>query len=251
MLFRSIVKAFGKPVSQLVPETDVMPKLMEMPPTQRKLLFGILGQQAPDMADTIRALQFKSVLENAQAKAPSASAPTFVIDEALKQMNSKKGDFNFLFENPADAANASKAMQWMRQVIQGEQAQAAGGVSGSAAYMGTKAVGGTTQAANISRGFAQTLKDMLADPASFSKVIFDKDAVNAMIKAQQKTTMQSAMDAMTAIGKTALKTAVISPRLTSGVAPTNPQEQQQQAPEVPVGVSPADILEEMKLRGLQ
>lgn len=235
---RPIVKAFGKPISQLVPETDVIPVLQKMPQTQRQLLTGIMQDQAPQMMDTIRSLQFKSVLESAQAKNPAANAPTFVIDEALKQMNQKKGDFSFLFSDAKDAGEAVKAMKWMRQVLQSES-PASTGLAGNAAYTAARASGGTTQAAQASKGLVQGIKDILTDPVAFSKVIFDPETVNKMVQAQAKPTTEKYLDALTAIGKTAAKQAVIAPRMANPVQPVDEQQQ------------PVDpIEEEMRKRGL-
>jgi hypothetical protein len=206
---RPIVKAFGKPVNQLVPEVDVIPVLQNMPQTQRKLLFQIMGEQAPEVADTIRLLQFNEVLKRAQDAAGAASAadPAFSIKTALSQMNSKTGDFSFLFPNPADAAQASKAMQWMQKVLQSESPSTLGATGGDA-YSITRGVGGGSQAANIAKEIAVAVRNMIANPNAFANVIFDKDAVNAIIAVQNKTTPQKMLDTLSNIGRASAKSAV-------------------------------------------
>ena len=249
---RPIVKAFGKPVTQLVPEVDVMPVLQKMPQTQRKLLFQIMGEQAPEMAATIRRLQFNDVLTKAQNAAGGASAsdPAFAIKTALSQMSSKKGEFGFLFENKTDAANASKAMQWMQKVIQSESPSMVGG--GGDAYSMTRGLGGGSQSANLAKETIGILKNLAANPNAFADVVFNKEAVNAIIAAQNKGNPQKIIEALSSIGKAASISAVkAGPRM----AVEQPLVEGDNAPanrvDVPMGFTDADIEAEIKKRGLQ
>jgi len=199
---RPIVKAFGKPVNQLVPETDVIPVLKNMPQTQRKLLFQIMGDKSPQLADTIRRLQFYEVLTSAKNAAGGASAsdPAFSIKTALSQMNSKKGDFAFLFDDKAGAMEASTAMQWMQKVLQSEKPAAIGGGVGDV-YAVTRGVGGTSQVALMLQEIGSILRDTLADPNKFADVIFNPETVNNMVKAKNKPTSKSVSDALTSLAK--------------------------------------------------
>lgn len=240
---RPIVKAFGKPLHQLVPETDVIPVLKDMPQTQRKLLFQIMGSQSPEMADTIRRLQFSDVLTKAQEAASGASAsdPSFVIKTALTQMNSKKGDFGFLFNNPAEAANAAKAMQWMQKVLQSESASSFGSGAGEASAV-ARGFGGTSQTANIVHALGTAIRDLAANPNNFANVIFNKGAVDAILAAQAKSTPQKLVDAMSSIGKASAISAVkAGPRM----AVEQPLVEGEEAPvnrvDVPMGFTEADI----------
>lgn len=199
---RPIVKAFGKPINQLVPEVDVMPVLKNMPQTQRKLLFQIVGDQAPQLADTIRRLQFDEVLTSAKNAAGGASAsdPSFSIKAALSQMNAKKGDFAFLFDDKAGSMQASQAMQFMQKVLQSEKPAAVGGGVGDV-YAVTRGVGGTSQVALMLQEIGSILRDTLADPNKFADVIFNPETVNNMVKAKNKPTSKTVSDALTSLAK--------------------------------------------------
>lgn len=198
---RPIVKAFGKPTSQLVPETDVIPALRDMPQTQRKLLFEIVGQNSPEMADTIRRLQFDDVLGSSVNVAAAKGEPTFIIKKALDALNSKTGDFAFLFDNPSDLAKAKQAIKYMQTVMQSAGGAEAVGASGSTLYSATRAVGASGAIANAVKEVGLLFQDIVARPNAFADVIFNKDTVNAMLDLQKQTTVDKAVKVLTEVGK--------------------------------------------------
>lgn len=241
---RPIVKAFGKPVSQLVPETDVIPKLRDMPQTQRKLLFDIVGQQSPELADTIRRLQFDDVLSSSVNAAAATGEPSFIIKKALDSLNSKSGDFAFLFDNPADLNRARQAIKYMQTVLQSAGGAQAVGASGSTLYSGTRAVGASGSVANAVKEIGLLLQNIVARPNAFADVIFNKDTVKSMLELQKDTTLDKALKVMSNIGKTTARTAVRA-------APSADTTQVQEPTQQETGPSLSDLEAEAQRRGLQ
>lgn len=209
---RPIVKAFGKPVHQLVPE-EVLPQLADMPDTQRKLLFQIMGKEAPEMADTIRRLQFNKVLSEAQAPGRAAESPTFIIDKALTELDKKSGDFSFLFVNPDDKANAMKALQYMRSVIK-QTSGDVGGIKGADIYSSARGLGAQSGLANALKELGLVFKDLLASPNAMADVVFNAETVKTMMAAKNKPTLQKVLDTMSSVGKaTAVQAVRAGPRM--------------------------------------
>ena len=209
---RPIVKAFGKPVHQLVPE-EVLPQLADMPDTQRKLLFQIMGKEAPEMADTIRRLQFNKVLSEAQAPGRAAESPTFIIDKALTELDKKSGDFSFLFVNPDDKANAMKALQYMRSVIK-QTSGDVGGIKGADIYSSARGLGAQSGLANALKELGLVFKDLLASPNAMADVVFNAETVKTMMAAKNKPTLQKVLDTMSSVGKaTAVRAVRAGPRM--------------------------------------
>lgn len=241
---RPIVKAFGKPVSQLVPETDVIPKLRDMPQTQRKLLFDIVGQQAPELADTIRRLQFDDVLSSSVNAAAATGEPTFVIKKALDALNSKSGDFSFLFDSPTDLNRARQAIKYMQTVLQSSGGAEAVGASGSTLYSGTRAVGASGAVANAVKEIGLLLQDIVARPNAFADVIFNKETVKSMLELQKETNLDKALKVMSNIGKVTAQSAV---RAVPSADTTSVQE----SPAPEQGPSLSELEAEAQLRGLQ
>ena len=240
---RPIVKAFGKPVSQLVPETDVIPVLRDMPQTQRKLLFQIVGEQSPEFADTIRRLQFDDVLGSAANAAAAKGDPTFVIGKALDALNSKSGDFAFLFDNQTDLNRARQAVKYMQTVMQSAGGAEAVGASGSTLYSGTRAVGATSTVANAVKEIGLLLQDIVARPNAFADVIFNKDTVKSMLDLQKQPTLEKAINTLSNIGKASAATAVRAAPYADVTAPQEPQTDQ--------GPSLQDLEAEAARRGIQ
>jgi hypothetical protein len=240
---RPIVKAFGKPTSQLVPERDVIPALRDMPQTQRKILFEIVGQNSPEMADTIRRLQFDDVLGSAVNAAAAKGDPTFVIGKALDALNSKSGDFAFLFDNPADLNKARQAVKYMQTVMQSAGGAEAVGAAGSTLYSGSRAVGATSSVANAVKEVGLLLQDIVARPNAFADVIFNKDTVKSMLDLQKQPTLDKALKTLSNLGKTSAATAV---RAVPYAETSSPQE-----PGTEQGPSLQDLEAELQRRGIQ
>ena len=224
---RPIVKAFGKPTNQLVPETDVIPVLRDMPQTQRKLLFDIVGQQSPDIADSIRRLQFDDVLGSSVNYAAAKNEPTFVIDKALDALNKKNGDLSFLFPNVSDLNDAVRAIKYMKTVLQSSQGGVETMAPGVTAYGITRGAGAASGTANAVSQVASAIRDFLANPNAFADVIFNKDTVNSMLELQKSTTVDKAINVLSNIGKaTSVQAARSGPRMgREGAQPQEPISQ--------------------------
>lgn len=240
-----IVKEFGKPSNQLVPETDVIPKLRDMPQTQRKLLFNIVGDQAPEVADSIRRLQFNDVLDSAFKAAAAKNEPSFVIDKALQGLNKKDGDLSFLFPNQADLNDATRAIKYMKTVLQSSQGGAEAFAPGVTAYGITRGVGATSATANAISQVASAIRDVLADPNAFANIIFDKDTVKSMLELQKASSVSKAIDVLGNIGKaTAVQAVRSGPRLST--EPAIDTEKQAPSDQIPL----SELEAEAARRGL-
>lgn len=235
-----LTKAFGKDYHTIVPE-DLAKKLMQQQPTQRELLFGLLQEQAPEMADTIRRMQFDKMLSAAQAKSPAANQPTFIVSELLKQLNNKKGDFSFLFPNPKDLADVNKAMEWIKKTTQSESAL--GINSKGEVYAIGRAAGASTPEALGIKALYDNIKGMFAQPNAVADVVFNPNTVKKILDYQKKPTLQKGMDLLQALPK---PTAVTGARAGYMLGNQPIQEEQEQ---MEMGVSLQDIEEELARRG--
>lgn len=246
-------KAFGKDLTEIVPE-DLVAKLNAQKPTQRALLFNMLQDEAPEIADTIRRVKFNEILTKSQAKSPAANQPTFVIDEALAQMNAKNGELAFLFPNKKDAVDASKAMQWMRQVIQSESA-ATGGKAVGEIYSGVRGAGGTAQTALAAKTFADTVKGWFASPNAVADVVFNPETVQKILDYKAKPTVEKIYDLAKTVtvrpteqgmirGPLSTPAVAVGGRIGIGLDTTQPQENKDQTN----GFSIEDLMREKARR---
>lgn len=195
---RPLVKAFDvERASDLVPE-QVLTKLKNAPPSQRAVLLEVLGNnpEASQVLDTIRRAKFDEVLTKSRIPGAAENAPDFNIQAALSELGKKEGEFDFLFPKKADKNDAVLVMKYMSKVLQNEGAGAPSGLAGGAAYMGTKAAGGSTQAANASKGLFDAVRDVINNPVSFSEVLFNPESKAALLElAKKKSTPEKMLDA--------------------------------------------------------
>jgi hypothetical protein len=203
---RPLVKAFDvERATDLVPE-QVLTKLKNAPESQRAILVNVL-QNNPDASvilDTIRRSTFDDILNKAQAPGAAATAPEFNIDVALKELNKKESDFNFLFQSKQDLNDAKLVLNYMRRAVQSETGGAAMGMAGSTAYATTKALGGNTQLANATKELTDIIRDKITNSADFSSILFNSDSRDALLKlAKGRTTLGFVQDAARVVGKTA------------------------------------------------
>jgi hypothetical protein len=202
---RPLVKAFDvERATDLVPE-QVLTKLKNAPESQRAILVNVL-QNNPDASvilDTIRRSTFDDILNKAQAPGAAATAPEFNIDVALKELNKKESDFNFLFQSKQDLNDAKLVLNYMRRAVQSETGGAAMGMAGSTAYATTKALGGNTQLANATKELTDIIRDKITNSADFSSILFNPDSRDALLKlAKGRTTLGFVQDAARIVGKT-------------------------------------------------
>jgi hypothetical protein len=227
---RPLVKSFdvGSP-SELVPET-VLQKLKDAPPSQRAILIDILqnNPQASEILDTIRRSTFNDVIQKARVPNAPTNAPDFSVSAALAELNKPQNELSFLFKDKADLDQAKLVMNYMQRVLQGENVGSAG-IGGSAAYAGTKAMGGNTQQANMAKESFSAIKDFVNSPAAFSEILFNPESKQALIGlATNKSIGQKGLDALITVGKVggtaALRGApMLSIEKAPDATPTEPQ----------------------------
>lgn len=239
-------------VSALTPER-VIDKLAQVKPSERKFLAEVL-QNSPDGAaifDTVRRQQFNQVLSRATEAAAGAAAerPDFVIQTALKELGKRKGDFDYLFTNSKDKADALLAMQYMQKVLKSESAGGAGGLQAGDIYATTRGFGGTSQAANLAREAFGLIRDIIANPNAFADVIFNPDTVKVLKEAQKAPTVKKLTGVVTRLGDT---TAKFAPRVGPMVETTQPTDTSlpQPAP-TQQQVSPEEALQQLRLMGIE
>ena len=148
---------------------------------------------------------------------------------------------------------AELAMKTMRRIVQTESPGAVGGPSASAAYTAARATGGSAAAALLIRDFVYPLlRDVIASPEAFAKVIYQPDNRKLLLElAKPKTTLDKAWSITKTLGKAAgITTARGYPMMET----TQPQEDRM-LPAVEVTATPEeasyeDLLREAQSRGL-
>ena len=202
---RPLVKAFDvERATDLVPE-QVITKLKTAPESQRAILIDVLqnNPEASAILDTIRRSTFDDILSKSKATGAAATAPEFNIDVALKELNKKENDFNFLFKTKQELNDARLVLNYMRRAVQSETGGAATGMAGSTAYATTKALGGNTQLANATKELTDVIRDKITNSADFSAILFNPDSKDALLKlAKGRTTLGVITDATKILGKT-------------------------------------------------
>lgn len=194
-----LTKTFGKDYHTAVPE-DILKKLTEQKPTQRELLFGLLQEQAPEMADTIRRMQFDSMLNKAQATKAAASDPKFVIGNMLKELNNKKGDFSFLFPDASNLKDVNKAMQWMEKVLESEKSIKELKTRADV-YSATRGTGISSWGANAARAIYDNVSGLFASPNAMADVVFNPNTVKKILDYQNKPTVEKGIDLLKSLPK--------------------------------------------------
>ncbi len=237
-------------VSALTPE-KVIDRLSKAAPSERRFLAEVL-QNSPDgsaIFDTVRKQQFNQVLNKASEAAAGAAAdsPEFVIKSALTELGKRKGDFDYLFTNPKDKADALLAMQYMQKVLKSESTGSAGGLKGGDVYATTRGFGGTSQTANLAKEAVGLIRDIVANPNAFADVIFNPDTVKAMKEAQQATTVKKLTNVVTKLGDA---TAKFAPRVGPMVETDQPTDVTEQPAPSPQQVSPEEALQQLRMMGI-
>lgn len=239
-------------VSALTPER-VIDKLSQAKPSERRFLAEVL-QNSPDGAaifDTVRRQQFNQVLSRASDAAAGAAAdsPDFVIQTALKELGKRKGDFDYLFTNSKDRADALLAMQYMQRVLKSESAGGAGGLKSGEVYSTTRGFGGTSQSANLAKEAFGLIRDIIANPNAFADVIFNPDTVKVLKEAQKAPTIKKLTGVVTRLGDTAAK---FTPRVGPMVETSQPTDTSMPQPvQSQQQVSPEEALQQLRLMGIE
>ena len=114
--------------------------------------------------DTVRRTQLESLLTKSREAAAGAAegAPTLDLKTLLKELNNKKGDFNYLFNNANERADAALAIQWLQKTAK-TASEATQGVR-SDAYALSRGAGATSQQGLILGELASVAKFIVNDP---------------------------------------------------------------------------------------
>lgn len=238
-------------VSALTPE-KVIDKLSKATPSERRFLADVL-QNSPDGAsvfDTVRKQQFNQVLSRASDAAAGAAAdsPEFMVKTALTELGKRKGDFDYLFTNPKDKADALLAMQYMQRVLKSESVGSAGGIKGGDVYSTTRGFGGSSQIANLAKETVGLVKDIVANPNAFADVIFNPEAIKAMKEAQQATTVKKLTNVVTKLGDASAK---FAPRVGPMVETSQPLDSSVPPAPAQQQISPDEALQQLRMMGIE
>jgi prefoldin subunit 5 len=236
----------------LTPEL-VIDRLSKAKPSERLFLSQVLAN-SPDanmVLDTVRRSQLESLLTKSQQAAAGAAegAPTLDLKTLLKELNNSKGDFNYLFPNAADRANASLAIQWLQKTAK-TATEASKGIQ-SDAYAITRGSGATAQQGLVAAELASYAKFILNDPRAIADVVFNPDTVKKMAEAQSKGKLTKAADLATMLGMSLAK---FAPRVGPMVETTQPTDISQQPVQIDLtGMATIDrqqAIEELRNRGI-
>lgn len=201
-----VVKAFGKPANQLVPE-EVLNTLKNQAPSQRALTIGILGSNAPAVLDSVRAAKFNDILQTATIPNAATGAPSLDFKKLLSAINNKD-ELGFLFQSGADRTQADLAVKYLQRVLQTSQGEVSGGLKGGDIYSGTRALGGGAQEANALKELYNAVRGLIATPNAMADVVFNKDTVKSMLEAQKKSTPTKILEAAGNISKSTAQAAL-------------------------------------------
>jgi len=236
----------------LTPEL-VIDRLSKAKPSERLFLSQVLAN-SPDanmVLDTVRRSQLESLLTKSQQAAAGAAegAPTLDLKTLLKELNNSKGDFNYLFPNAADRANASLAIQWLQKTAK-TASEATKGIQ-SDAYAISRGTGATAQQGLVAAELASYAKFILNDPRAIADVVFNPDTVKKMAEAQSKGKLTKAADLATMLGMSLAK---FAPRVGPMVETTQPKDLSEQTPKIDLtGMATIDrqqAIEELRKRGI-
>jgi len=236
----------------LTPEL-VIDRLSKAKPTERLFLSQVLAN-SPDanmVLDTVRRSQLESLLTKSQQAASGAAegAPNLDLKTLLKELNNSKGDFNYLFPNAADRANASLAIQWLQKTAK-TASEATKGIQ-SEAYAASRGAGATSQQGLIVRELASLADVIIRDPRAIADVVFNADTVKKMAEAQRKGKLSKAADLATILGVSAAK---FAPRVGPMIETTQPQDTSQQPVQIDLtdtaNIERQQAIDELKKRGI-
>lgn len=236
----------------LTPEL-VIDRLSKAKPTERLFLSQVLAN-SPDgnmVLDTVRRSQLEDLLAKSQKSAAGAAegAPTIDLKTLLTEVNNKKGDFNYLFPNAVDRADAILAIQWLQKTAK-TASEATKGIQ-SEAYAVSRGAGASSQQGLIVRELASLADVIIRDPKAIANVVFNPETVKKMAEAQRTGKLKKAADLATLLGVSAAK---FAPRVGPMLETTQPEDTSQQPTKINLtGMATIDrqqAIEELKKRGI-
>jgi hypothetical protein len=247
---RPLAKYFDVPTTSALTAEDVLAKLSKVKPSERTFLVDVLNK-SPDGAmilDTATRTQFETLLDKARKSAAAApeGSPNIDLKVVLRELNNKKGDFDWLFPNAADKTDALLAIQWL-QKTQKSATESSGGLRADA-YASTRGVGGTAQQGLILGELSSIVRAILDDPKAMANVVFDPETVKQLADAQRRGSLGKVADITRNLTGIVARTAARSgPRIDTS-NPSLPEEPQQQMSNQP---SQEEALQQLKSMGIQ
>lgn len=243
-----LVKYFDMPTATSKTPEEIIARMQAAKPSERILLANILKEHPEGYAvfDTIRRNQLETLLDKSRKAAAGAAegSPDIDLKTLLKELNNKKGDFNYLFPDPAARQDALLAIQWLQKTA--KKATEFEGGAANEVYATTRGLGGTAQQGLILRELTSLADVILRDSKAAADVIFNPDTVKKMADAQRKGKLTKAVDLVQALGVSAAK---FAPRVGPMVETTQPidtTQQPQQAPQI----TPEDALRQLQMMGI-
>lgn len=245
---KPFVKTFGKTANELVPE-EVVAKLSKLPESQRNVMVSLLSSDAPELLDTIRKESVNNIVRkvNLSMKNAPEGSPAISLEKLLGELQSKKSEFGFLFQNAQDKADALLAIKFMQKAVKSEAPASGGGLQEVGRTVA--GLGGGYQARNLVAEVYQAIKDVVADPNKIADVVFNPDTVNKMAEAQRKGKLEKAGDLLKSLTETTVKFAPRVGPMVSTDQPTEPQQSLAPSEQTAPSFSREQIMEELRRRG--
>ena len=236
----------------LTPE-KVITRLSNATPSERLFLSQVLSN-SPDgnmVLDTVRRSQLEAIITKSQKTAAGAAegSPAIDLKTLLTEINNKKSDFNYLFPNAVDRADATLAIQWLQKTAKTASESAKG--MQSEAYGAVRGVGGTSQQGLIARELVSLAEMITKDPRAMADVVFNPQTVKKMAEAQRKGKLTKAADLAAMLGASVAK---FAPRVGPMLETTQPEDTGQKP--MSMGTTEAttvdqqQAIEELKKRGI-
>jgi hypothetical protein len=201
--------------------------------------------------DTVRRSQLEALLTKSQEAAAGAAegSPTINLKTLLTEINNKKSDFNYLFPNAADKADATLAIQWLQKTAK-TASEATKGIQ-SDAYAISRGTGATAQQGLVVGELASLANIIIKDPRAIADVVFNPDTVKKMAEAQRTGKLKKSADLATMLGVSAAK---FAPRAGPMLETTQPEDTSQQPTKIDLtGMANIDrqqAIDELKKRGI-
>lgn len=245
---KPFVKTFGKTANELVPE-EVVAKLSKLPESQRNVMVSLLSSDAPELLDTIRKESVNNIIRKVDLSMKNApeGSPAISLETLLGELQSKKSEFGFLFQNAQDKADALLAIKFMQKALKSEAPASGGGLQEVGRTVA--GLGGGYQARNLVAEVYQAIKDVVADPNKIADVVFNPDTVNKMAEAQRKGKLEKAGDLLKSLTETTVKFAPRVGPMVSTDQPTEPQQSLAPSEQTAPSFSREQIMEELRRRG--
>lgn len=245
-----LTKYFDMPTATSKTPEEIINRLSSAAPSERLFLAQVL-ENSPDgskILDSVKRRQLSTVLEKSQKMASGAAegAPEYNLSTMLKELNNKKGDFNYLMPNKVDQANAALAIQWLQK--QAKTAKEIEKQTQGNAYAASKSVGGTTQQSMAIREIAGFADWILSNPRATADVIFNPDTVKKMAEAQRRGNLFKASEIAKDLSAVAAK---FSGRVGPMLDTSQPVDTEQSLQQKPVDVQTLGISKEQALKELQ